>query len=169
MGFFVIIHGIKFHACKKLLPSLSPHPVHRLIGGPGTGYDCLRTDVKQMRVKRIETGTPEGDALGFSSDLFSGWIEVYEESRIYLHYIISRHREAGNTQALIRGWLDRGYDVRVVMPRPIMQHIVKKFGFVPWLEYFPEQYGDPVEVWYLPMNTEVSGKSPAESFAAGVS
>jgi hypothetical protein len=122
-----------------------------------------------MRAKRIETGTPEGDTLGFTGDLFSGWLEVCEDSRIYLHYIISRHRGEGNTQALIRGWLDRGYDVRVVMPRPIMQHIVKKFGFVPWLEYFPDQYGDPVEVWYRPASTEITVGSPAESFVAGVS
>jgi hypothetical protein len=31
-GFFVMIHGIKSRPCKKLLPSLSPHPVPRLIG-----------------------------------------------------------------------------------------------------------------------------------------
>lgn len=126
-------------------------------------------EVKQMRIKRIETGTPEGDALGFSSDLFSGWLEVYEESRIYLHYIISRHRGEGNTQTLIRSWLDRGFDVRVVMPRPIMQHIVKKFGFVPWLEYFPDQYRDPVEVWYRQANTEVSGILPEKIAATGLS
>jgi hypothetical protein len=122
-----------------------------------------------MTAQRIETGTPEGDALGFTEDLFSGWLEIYDDNRIYLHYIISRHRGEGNTQALIRGWLDRGYDVRVVMPRPVMQHIVKKFGFVPWLEYFPDQYGDPVEVWYRPVNTEVSNIDPAKYAAAGVS
>jgi hypothetical protein len=98
--------------------------------------------------QHIETGTPEGTALGFSEDLFSGWLEMYNDNRLYLYYIISRIRGKGNVQALIRSWLDRGFDVRVVMPRPVMQHILRKFGFLPSLEYIPDQYADKVEVWY---------------------
>jgi hypothetical protein len=122
-----------------------------------------------MRVQRIETGTSEGDALGFTGDLFSGWLELYNDSRLYLHYIISRHRGEGNVRNLIRDWLDCGYDVRVVMPRPIMQHIVKKFGFVPSREYFPDQYEDTVEVWCRPVSTEASGIITTEPAAAGIS
>lgn len=103
-----------------------------------------------MTAIRIETGTPEGDALGFCEDLFSGWLERDDNKRLYLHYIISRKKNAGHTQELIRSWLDSGYDVRVVMPRPIMQHILKKFMFVPDTEYFPNQYEDRVEVWHAP-------------------
>lgn len=110
-----------------------------------------------MTAQRIETGTPEGDVLGFTADLFSGWLETYNDNRLYLHYIISRYRHEGNVQALICGWLDRGFDVRVVMPRPIMQHILQKFGFVPSIEYIPDQYEDKVEVWYRPMDSDVSG------------
>jgi hypothetical protein len=102
-----------------------------------------------MTAQRIETGTPEGNALGFSQDQFSGWLER-EGDRLYLHYIISRQRDLGHTQALIRHWLEEGYDVRVVMPRPIMQHILGKFGFRPSQEYFPHQYEGPVDVWYRP-------------------
>jgi len=101
-------------------------------------------------VQRIETGTAEGDALGFSGDLFSGWLEFRPGHQLYLHYIISRHRNEGNTQALLRQWLGEGYDVRVVMPRPIMQHILRKLQFVPSCEYFPDQYEDRVEVWCKP-------------------
>lgn len=101
-----------------------------------------------MAAQRIETGTPEGDALGFSEDLFSGWLEMASGNRLILHYIISRHRNKGNTQALIRQWLTEGYEVRVVMPRPVMQHILKKFRFIPTFEQFPDQYEDRVEVWY---------------------
>ena len=107
-------------------------------------------DVIIMTATRIETGTPEGDALGFFEDLFSGWLEMEGRDRLYLHYIISRNKNAGNTQNLIRSWLGMGYDVRVVMPRPIMQHILQKFRFVPDTEYFPNQYEDKVEVWYCP-------------------
>ena len=76
-----------------------------------------------MTSKRIETGTPEGDAMGFYKHLFPGWLETGDDNRLYLHYIISRNRNEGNTLALLRQWLLYGYDVRVVMPRPVMQHI----------------------------------------------
>jgi hypothetical protein len=106
--------------------------------------------VTTITAQRIETGTPEGDELGFTGDLFSGWLERESGNRLRLYYIISRRRGEGNVQALIRGWLDQGYDVRVVMPRPIMQHIIKRFGFVPSTEYLPDEYEEPVEVWYRP-------------------
>jgi hypothetical protein len=109
-----------------------------------------------LTAQRIETGTTEGDALGFTEELFSGWLELKTGGRLYLHYIISRSRGEGNTQALIRRWLEQGYDVRVVMPRPIMQHILKKLGFLPLHEYLPDQYGDKVEVWYRPVSRVIS-------------
>ena len=70
-----------------------------------------------------------------------------DNQRLYLHYIISRQRNEGNTQGLIRYWLTLGYDIRIVMPRPIMRHIIKKFGFVPSYEFLPGHYEYPVEVW----------------------
>ena len=103
-----------------------------------------------MTAQRIETGTPASEVLGFSERLFSGWLEVYEDHRLYLHFIISRERNEGHTQALIRRWVSEGYDVRVVMPRPIMQHILKKFQFVPSRERIADHYEDAVEVWYRP-------------------
>jgi hypothetical protein len=119
--------------------------------------------VKLVTAIRIETGTPEGDALGFTETLFSGWLELQEQNRLYLHYIISRQKNEGNTQNLIRLWLACGYEVRVVMPRPIMQHILKKFRFKPSLEYFPDQYADKVEVWHLPGSGDVQESIPMES------
>ncbi|MDO9034443.1 MAG: hypothetical protein Q7U51_04490 [Methanoregula sp.] len=103
-----------------------------------------------MTTQRIETGTHASDILGFSEQLFSGWLEVYDDNLLYLHYIISREKNEGNTQALLRQWLSKGYDVRVVMPRPIMQHILKKLRFVPSREHLPDYYADDVEVWYRP-------------------
>jgi hypothetical protein len=100
-----------------------------------------------MMQRRIETGTPEGDALGFSADLFSGWLELYADCRLYLHCLISRHRNEGNTQRLLRRWISDGYDVRVVKPSAIMQHILSKFSFGPSREYLPDHYDDEVEVW----------------------
>jgi hypothetical protein len=119
-----------------------------------------------LSAQRIETGTAEGDALGFTGELFSGWLELKTGGRLYLHYIISRSRDEGNTQALIRRWLELGYDVRVVMPRPIMQHILKKFGFLPLHEYLPDQYGDKVEVWYRPVSRAISRIYPVDTAVA---
>lgn len=103
-----------------------------------------------MNAQRIDTGTPEGDALGFTESLFSGWLELRDSNRLCLHYIISRRKNEGNTQNLIRRWLEQGYAVSVVMPRPIMQHILLKFGFIPSREFFPGQYESVVEVWNAP-------------------
>lgn len=103
-----------------------------------------------MTAQRIDTGTSASDALGFTERLFSGWLEKYEENRLYLHFIISRQRNEGHTQVLLLQWLSAGYDVRVVMPRPIMQHILQKFGFVPSREHIAAHYDDDVEVWYRP-------------------
>ena len=97
--------------------------------------------------KRIDTGTPEGDALDFTGSLFSGWLEIYEDHRLYLHYIISRRKNEGNTQRILTRWMRDGYDVRIVKPRAIMQHIIEKFGFAPAYEYLPAHYDDEVEVW----------------------
>ncbi len=103
-----------------------------------------------MTTTRIETGTPEGDALGFTEDLFSGWLEMEADNRLILHYIISRCKNEGNTQMLIRQWISEGYDVWVVMPRPIMKHILEKFHFISTFTRFPDQYECDVEVWYNP-------------------
>ncbi len=119
-----------------------------------------------MISKRIETGTPEGDALGFYSHLFSGWLETRGDERLYLHYIISRNRNEGNTQALLLRWLSEGFDIRVVMPRPTMQYILKKYQFNPSYEYFPNEYEDEVEVWcrageLRPVDVQIPGGDQA--------
>jgi hypothetical protein len=101
----------------------------------------------RLMQKRIETGTPDGEAIGFSDALFSGWLELYDDGRLYLHYIISRCKNECNTQNLIRDWLGKGYDLRIVMPSPIMQHIIRKFGFEPAYEYLTAHYEIEVEVW----------------------
>jgi len=119
-----------------------------------------------MISKRIETGTPEGDALGFTEHLFSGWLELKEKNRLCLHYVISREKNEGNTQNLIRKWLAEGYDVSVVMPRPIMQHILKKFRFVASSECFPDQYEGRVEVWHGPGQQHLSGSCQQEAVEA---
>jgi hypothetical protein len=107
--------------------------------------------MERSAIRVIETGTPAGDALGFTSDLFSGWLEMTEKRHLYLHYIISRHKNEGNTQRLLMRWLDEGYRVSVVMPRPIMQHILAKLSFVPARACMPDHYGNSmVDIWHCP-------------------
>lgn len=100
--------------------------------------------------ERIETGTFEGDRLGFTGELFSGWLELYHDTRLYLHYIISRVKNEGNTQNLIRRWISEGYDVRIVKPSVIMQHILGEFGYVASYEDLSPHYDGEVEVWRSP-------------------
>ncbi len=107
-------------------------------------------EVPYTMPRRIETGTLDGEAIGFSDALFSGWLEIYDDCRLYLHYLISRFKNEGNTQALIWRWLQEGYDIRIVMPSKVMQHIIRKFGFEPAKEYLPAHYEDEVEVWRRP-------------------
>jgi hypothetical protein len=114
-----------------------------------------------MTAYRIESGTPDGDALGFAESLYSGWLELTENHRIYLHFIISRYKNEGNTQTLLRRWIAQGYDVRVVMPRPIMQHILQKLHFVRAEESLPEWYEETVECWRRPAEW-VSSPHPCE-------
>ncbi|MDD1702131.1 MAG: hypothetical protein LUQ31_04030 [Methanoregula sp.] len=112
-----------------------------------------------MNAQRIDSGTPDGDALGFFESLFSGWLELRENHRLYLHFIISRDKNEGHTQTLLRQWLEQGYDVRVVMPRPIMQHILEKLQFVPTMEVLPEWYEGLVECWRRPKEWLLPGTS----------
>jgi len=104
----------------------------------------------QIIPERIETGTAEGDKIGFTEELFSGWLELYNDTRLYLYYIISRCKNEGNTQNLIRQWIAEGYDVRIVKPSSIMQHILAEFGYVESYEDLPRHYEGPVEVWHSP-------------------
>ena len=100
--------------------------------------------------KRIETGTSDGDNLGFTEELFSGWLEISNDARLYLHYIISRCKNEGNTQKLIGRWIAEGYDVRIVKPSVIMQHILRKLGYIETFEDLSRHYEDEVEVWRRP-------------------
>jgi hypothetical protein len=145
-----------------------PHSFH-VYAGCSNHHDPQQADVEIMTGQRIETGTPEGDVLGFTEELFSGWLELKTGNRLYLHYVISRHRNKGNTQAMIHSWLDWGYDVRVVLPRPVMQHILEKFCFVPSFEYMPDHYGDTVKVWRKPGTTVAPGSVPEKPAMADVS
>ncbi len=113
-------------------------------------YTVSPMEIDQSTPKRIETGTPAGDNLGFTEELFSGWLEIYNDTRLYLYYIISRCKNEGNTQKLIGRWIAEGYDVRIVKPSSIMQHILGKLGYIETYEDLSRHYDEEVEVWRSP-------------------
>ena len=120
------------------------------------GSSCIRYGAREKEVETHEYATnrvrytQKAMHWDFFESLYSGWLELRENHRLYLHFIISRNKNGGNTQALIRQWLVQGYDVRVVMPRPVMQHILDKLHFVPAMESLPEWYDEIVECWRRP-------------------
>lgn len=66
---------------------------------------------------------------------------------LYVYFIESKQPGVGNTQALIKNWLESGIDVRVVWPNATMCHILKKFGFhAEWGEA-PGRYTKHVKIW----------------------
>jgi hypothetical protein len=82
-----------------------------------------------MTIQRIESGTPKRDTRAFFESRFSHWLELRDKHKLYLHFILSGYKNKGNTRDLIWQWLMKGYEVDVVKPRPIMQHILTKFNF----------------------------------------
>ena len=128
--------------------------LHRYLFVPALHLDNTVSPLKNnwSPPERIETGTSEGDILGFTEDLFSGWLEISHDARLYLYYIISRCKNEGNTQNLIRRWINDGYDVRIVKPSSVMQHILAKFGYIESYEHLSHHYEGEVEVWRSPFS-----------------
>lgn len=74
-----------------------------------------------------QVGSPEADELGFTPDLFWGNFSK-DGNRLFFQYVGSLHRDEGNVQLLYKRLLDDGWDLFIVRPNEIMQHICSKFG-----------------------------------------
>lgn len=99
-----------------------PYPIEN-------GHDGIRADAGSALCK----------LLGFTDELFTGWIEicadrVHDREIIYLHYINSKYERKGNVTNLIRQWVEWDFDVRVVYPEPEMKRILTRLGFVEYYE-----------------------------------
>lgn len=88
----------------------------------------------------IRAGTRLGEILGFTEELFYGFIEILEDGRLYLYYIASKDPLMGNTTRLIRKWIKMGFDVHVVRPCPEMQRIIGRMGLEEDFENLPHRY-----------------------------
>jgi hypothetical protein len=111
-------------------------------------YNFIYVIMEQLeRGLRIDNRERLADILGFDKN-FCGYFEIYKDGRIILHYIVSMNPNQGNVQMLIQQWFAMGFDVWVVRPNQIMQHICEKFHMSEYL-YNVEGYGfDDVEVWH---------------------
>lgn len=97
--------------------------------------------------EEIRAGSPTGVSLGFTENLFSGYL-LKDGNTISICHIVSFYPKEGNVTRFIKGLLNEGYDVRVVMPvAESMEHICFRLGFKKTKE-FSHEYGDIlVDVW----------------------
>lgn len=96
----------------------------------------------------IDTDSAAGKELGFTSDLFEGWLWKNGQT-IYISFIISNDPGKGNLSRLFDAIEQRGFKIAVPTPFDRMQAILKRKGFLPSYEYDGE--GEDIEVWRKPV------------------
>ena len=98
-----------------------------------------------MEDRIITLDSERGKQLGFTSDLFDGYLWKKDGS-IVLSFIISKKPNQGNLSRLIDKILAEGYDCHVPTPFARMESILRKKNFQQTF-IFDEQVGCEVEVW----------------------
>lgn len=98
--------------------------------------------------EEIRAGSFEGAKLGFTSDLFGGYL-IREKNTIKICYIVSFYPNEGNVTRFIKKILSMGYNVKVINPvNDSMEHICFRLGFKKMKE-FSHEYGDVViDIWF---------------------
>jgi hypothetical protein len=106
-------------------------------------------EIPSVEGYEIRAGTRLGEILGFTEELFYGFIEIIDDGRLYLYYISSKDPKMGNTTRLIAKWVKMGFDVHVVRPCPEMQRIITRQGFEEYEEELPHRYRTErhINVW----------------------
>ena len=105
-----------------------------------------------MEDGEISLDSEDGKELGFTSDLFDGYLWKIGD-RIFISLIVSRNKRQGNLSRLFARIQEAGYKVAVPTPVGKMVKILKKKGFVPHIEHAAAAgpaMGGAVEVWMLP-------------------
>ena len=92
----------------------------------------------------IELETKRADYFGFTKDKFDGYL-FKKDKDIYISFIFSRNKRNGNLTQLFNNILNKGFNIKVPIPFPLMQSILTKKGFIKTLEK-DKNFGD-VEVW----------------------
>jgi hypothetical protein len=106
----------------------------------------------------VYSGSRLGEILGFTEELFYGWLEILENGRLYLYYISSKNPMEGNATRLIKHWIYMGFEVRIVRPCPEMRSIIEPMGFMEFFEDLPHRYTSEhhINVWRIPTASDKS-------------
>ena len=98
----------------------------------------------------IHLDTPLAKELGFTSDMFEGWLGKDDEY-IYISFIESLQPGQGHLSELFDNILKLGYGIKVPTPFAHMKAIITKKGFRETTEPFAPEANimDPCEVWVL--------------------
>lgn len=92
----------------------------------------------------IELDTDFARELGFTSDLFGGYLWK-DGDRILISVIFSKSPGLGNLSTLFDAIEAKGFRVAVPTPFPHMQRILQRKGFAPAVE--PDEHFGEVVVW----------------------
>ncbi len=103
----------------------------------------------------IEVGSEQANALGFTPDLFDGWLWKTGD-RIMVSMVMSKQEGRGNLSKLFDNIEASGHKVAVPTPLGKMGVILQRKGFVPHVEHDHDM--GAVEVWMRP---NAAGKAPA--------
>lgn len=88
--------------------------------------------------KLLHAGDPGTEIFGFDAASFTGWIFIDEQQKeLVFSMVISKVKRKGNFKRCVVNALERGYRVVVPTPMPLMEHIVKKWGFKKVDEFDP--------------------------------
>ena len=92
----------------------------------------------------INLDAPRGNAFGFTSDKFDGYLWK-RGNEIWVSFIVSRQEDCGNLSKLFDSILSQGFAIKVPTPFPHMQAILEAKDFHPTVE-IKDTVG-PVRVW----------------------
>ena len=98
-----------------------------------------------MEDGRIKPDSEFGKELGFTSDLFRGWLWKTGD-QVTISFIESLHPGQGNLSRLIDSIEAAGFAVEVPSPLDKMARILRRKGFVPHIE-IPDMGGIGIDVW----------------------
>jgi len=93
----------------------------------------------------ITPGDELGNELGFTKELFSGYI-AKEGDYIWISAIISLQKNRHHLSHLFDKINSKGMIIKVPNPFPHMEEICKAKGFIKTVEHFPEMEED-IDVW----------------------
>lgn len=93
----------------------------------------------------IELDTKFAKEIGFTSDLFEGYLWK-KNNEIWISLIFSRDERKGNLTRLFNRIHDLGFTIKVPIPLGEMRSILKKKGFTPIIER-NEDHNENINVW----------------------